>query len=548
MKNRILRSTLFLLGWCLCFSGLTVAQGSYSNFNSLTDRLNDLEDNYGNLAELTSLAKTKDGRDIWLLTIGSGDVQNQPAVALVGGAKGSHILGSELALSFAEKLLGNASSEEVSQLLNTTTFYILPRINPDATEQYFSSLKYNRDVNTTSTNEDRDDAFDEDPFNDLNNDNLITMMRVHDETGGWMLHPEDERLLKKADITKGEKGSYKLLTEGIDDDGDGAFNEDNAGGVNINMNFTYDYPYFEPGAGENMASQIETRAVMDFLFEEAPNVFSVVSFGPANNLSTPVKFNRGAVSQRVIRGWYEEDVAINKLVSDTYNDITGLQNAPEMKGQSGDFFQWAYFHYGRFSFSTPGWWTPEVKDDEDDPKKFDSEDAQFLAWAEQNNLNAFVDWQEVDHPDFPNKKVEVGGIKPFVQLNPPFELVDSLAEKHTDFILELASMKPSVKLVNFEAQQAGRNLTRITVDIHNDGILPTASRLGERTNWVKEVVVEIGLSNGLELVSGERLDTIESIQGDASIQKTWLLRGKGTFSLSAGAPNTGISTKEHTIR
>ncbi|WP_428236070.1 M14 family metallopeptidase [Gracilimonas sp.] len=548
MNNRILRSMLFILGWGLFLSGFTIAQDSYSNFNTLTDRLNELEDNHENLAQLTSLAKTKDGRDIWLLTIGSGDVQNQPAIAVVGGAKGSHLLGSELALTFAEKLLANASSEEVSRLLQTTTFYVLPRINPDATEQYFASLKYERDVNTSSTNEDRDDAFDEDPFNDLNNDNLITMMRVQDETGKWMIHPEDERLLKKADITKGEKGSYKLFTEGIDDDGDGAFNEDNPGGININMNFTYDYPYFEPGAGENMASQIETRAVLDFLFEEASNVFSVVSFGPANNLSTPVKFNRGAVSQRVIKGWYEDDVAINKLVSDKYNDITGLKNAPEMNGQPGDFFQWAYFHYGRFSFSTPGWWTPEVTDEEGEPLKFDSEDARFLAWAEQNNLNAFAEWQQVDHPDFPNKTVEVGGIKPYVRLNPPYEMVDSLAQKHTEFILELASMKPSVKLVNFEAQQAGRNLTRITVDIHNDGILPTASRLGERTDWVKEVVLEISLSNGLELVSGERLDTIESIQGDGSIQKTWLVRGKGTFSLSAGAPNTGISTKEHTIR
>ncbi|MBO6587326.1 MAG: hypothetical protein JJ953_14540 [Gracilimonas sp.] len=548
MNNRILRSMLFILGWGLCLSGFTVAQNSYSNFNTLTDRLNELEDNHENLAQLTSLAKTKDGRDIWLLTIGSGDIQNHPAVAVVGGAKGSHLLGSELALTFAEKLLANTSSEEVSRLLQTTTFYVLPRINPDATEQYFASLKYERDVNTSSTNEDRDDAFDEDPFNDLNNDNLITLMRVQDETGKWMIHPEDERLLKKADITKGEKGSYKLFTEGIDDDGDGAFNEDNPGGVNINMNFTYDYPYFEPGAGENMASQIETRAVLDFLFEEAPNVFSVVSFGPANNLSSPVKFNRRAVSQRVIKGWYEDDVAINKLVSDKYNDITGLKNAPEMNGQPGDFFQWAYFHYGRFSFSTPGWWTPEVTDEEGEPLKLDSEDARFLAWAEQNNLNAFAEWQQVDHPDFPNKTVEVGGIKPYARLNPPYQMVDSLAQKHTDFILELASMKPSVKLVNFEAQQAGRNLTRITVDIHNDGILPTASRLGERTDWVKEVVVEISLSNGLELVSGERLDTIESIQGDGSIQKTWLVRGKGTFSLSAGAPNTGISTKEHTIR
>jgi len=548
MKHSYLRSLLFVLGWMLCLPALSIAQNSYSDFQTLTDRLNQLEADYGNLTELTSLAKTADGRDLWVLTIGSGDVQNHPAVAVIGGVKGSHILGSELALTFAENLLSNSSSDEISSLLETTTFYVLPRINPDATEQYFASLKYERDVNTISTNEDRDDAFDEDPFNDLNGDNLITMMRVEDPTGKWMIHPDESRLLKMADATKGEKGSYMLFTEGADDDGDGEFNEDNAGGVNINKNFTYDYPYFEPGAGENMASQIETRAVLDFLFEEASNVFSVVSFGPANNLSSPVKFNRGGISQRVITGWYEEDVAINQLVSDSYNEITGLENAPTMDGQSGDLFQWAYFHYGRYSFSTPGWWTPDVMGEDDKAIKFDNEEAKFLAWADENNMNAFVEWEEVDHPDFPNKKVEVGGIKPYMTLNPPYEMVDSLSQKHTAFITKLASMKPEVQLVNFEVTEAGKNLTRITVDIHNGGILPTASRLGERTNWVKEVVVKINLSNNLKLVSGEMLDTIESIEGDGSIRKTWLVRGKGTFNLSAGAPNTGISTQEHTIR
>lgn len=548
MKTSLLRSLCFVLGWMLCLPAALLAQNSYSDFQTLTDRLNQLEADYGNLTELTSLDKTAGNRDIWVLTIGSGDTENHPAIAVIGGAKGSHILGSELALSFAENLLANSSSEEISRLLETTTFYVLPRINPDATEQYFASMKYERDVNTISTNEDRDDAFDEDPFNDLNGDNLITMMRVEDATGKWMAHSDDSRLMKMADITKGEKGNYKLFTEGADDDGDGAFNEDNPGGVNINKNFTYDYPYFEPGAGENMASQIETRVVMDFLFEGAPNVFSVVSFGPANNLSTPVKFNRGGVSQRVITGWYEEDVAINKLVSDSYNEIVNMNGAPTMDGQPGDLFQWAYFHYGRFSFSTPGWWTPEVMGDDDKVMKFDNDEAKFLAWADQNDMDAFVDWEEVDHPDFPNKKVEVGGIKPYMSMTPPYGMVDSLSLKHTDFITKLASMKPSVELVNFEATQAGRNLTRITVDVHNSGILPTASRLGERTDWVKEVVVKIELSNNLKLVSGEMLDTIESIEGDGSVRKTWLVRGNGTFSLSAGAPNTGISTQEHTIR
>lgn len=548
MKHRILRSVLMVLIWTFGSFAMLSAQNSYSNFSDLTDRLNALESDYNNLTSLTSLATTEEGRDIWVLTIGSGDVENHPAVAVIGGVKGSHIFGSELAISFAEKLLANSSSEEIRSLLETTTFYVFPRVNPDATEQYFRNLKYERDVNATSTNDDRDDEGNEDSFEDLNGDGLITMMRVEDATGKWMMHPDEPRIMKEADVTKGEKGSYHVFTEGRDNDGDGSFNEDGEGGVNINKNFTYDFPYFAPGAGENMADQNETRALLDFLYEEAPNVFSVVSFGPSNNLSTPLRFNRAGVSQRVITGWYEEDIAINSLVSEAYNEVTDLSDAPAVSGQQGDLFQWAYFHYGRFSFSTPGWATPKVTDDEDKPISFDSEEAKFLAWADQNNMDAFVEWEEIDHPDFPGKTVEVGGIKPYVSYNPPYEMVDSLSQKHTDFLIELARMKPNVQLINFESEEAGRNLTRISVDVHNNGTFPTASRLGARTNWVKEVIIKIELSNNLDLVSGEVLDTIESIESDGTVKKTWLVRGNGSFTISAGAPNTGISTIEQTIR
>lgn len=514
----------------------------------MTDRLQRLQSQNKNLTKLQSLAKTNDGRDIWVLTIGSGDVENHPAIAVIGGAEGSHPLGSELAVKFAKHLLANSSDEEIKELLAGTTFHVLPRINPDAAEQYFASLKYERDVNSSSTNDDRDHATNEDGFEDLNGDNLITLIRVEDETGKWMIHPDENRLMKKAETSKGEKGNYHVFSEGRDNDKDGQFNEDGEGGVNINKNFTYNFPYFEAGAGDNMASQIETRAVLDFLFEGAPNVFSVVSFGPANNLSSPVKFNRGDVSKRVISGWYEEDVAVNKLVSESYNKTTFLKNAPDAPGQPGDLFQWAYFHYGRFSFSTPAWWTPDVKDEEGSLQKFDTEEAKFLAWADSNEIDAFVEWEEINHPDFPNKKVEVGGIKPFAVHTPPYEQVDSLAQTHNDFILKLASMKPDVQLVNLQTEQAGRNLTRITVDVYNSGIMPTASRLGERTDWVKKLVVNLDLSGGLELVSGENQQIINSIEGDGSLKQSWLVRGKGNFSISAGSPNAGISTAEQTIR
>ena len=536
----------WLAGLCmLIFAVPAMAQSGYSNQAAVTQKLRQLSNNYKNYAKLTSLAKSPDGNDIWLLTIGTGDTSAKPAVAIIGGVEGSHILGTELSLKFAEQLLSGAS--ENAETLESTTFYVMPSVNPDAAQQYFAKLKYERGGNGTSTDDDRDGDFDEDGFEDLNGDGLITLIRVEDATGSWMPSSEDARIMVKADAAKGEAGSYLVYSEGRDNDKDGQFNEDGEGGVNINKNFTFDFPYFTPGSGENMASQNETRAVLDFLFEGARNVYAVISFGPENNLSSALRFNRGAVSKRVIDGWYEDDIAVNELVSKAYNEAVSTDKAPDGAPRQGDLFQWAYFHYGRYSFSTPGWWTPEVTGDDDKPKKFENAEAHYLAWAESEGIDAFVEWTEIDHPDFPGKKVEVGGIKPFSAI-PPYELVDSIAMEHTAFILKVADMKPGVELVNVRTEQAGKGLTRIYADVHNPGTLPTASHVGTRTDWVRNVLVDISLSGNLELVSGAKRSYHETLAGDESVSYTWLVRGKGTATLKAGAPQTGFATSQQTIK
>ena len=58
---------------------------------------------------------------------------------------------------------------------------------------------------------------------------------------------------------------------------------------------------------------------------------------------------------RRITSILKTDETINKLVSDKYHEITGLKGAPVAKTTPGNFMEWAYFHYGRYSFSTPGW-------------------------------------------------------------------------------------------------------------------------------------------------------------------------------------------------
>jgi hypothetical protein len=72
-------------------------------------------------------------------------------MAVVGGVEGSHLLGVEMAVHFAEGLV-----KDHSKALENSTFYVFPNMSPDATEQYFAKLKYQRSGNAKPTDDDRD--------------------------------------------------------------------------------------------------------------------------------------------------------------------------------------------------------------------------------------------------------------------------------------------------------------------------------------------------------------------------------------------------------
>jgi len=239
---------------------------NYANYAQLTARLRTIAANSGGAATLQSVGKSVGGKDIWLLTVGRGQAVEKPALALVAGIEGSHLAGTELAVQMAEKLL-SSSNDSVARLLTTKTLYIFPLVNPDAQEQAFSALKFERSGNGRDTDDDRDGRLNDDPFEDLNRDGLITQVRIEDPTGQYIPSKDDARVLIKADPAKGEVGQYVLISEGIDNDKDGQFNEDGPGGIALDKNFTFDYPFFTPGAGEMPVSEPENRALLDFLYK-----------------------------------------------------------------------------------------------------------------------------------------------------------------------------------------------------------------------------------------------------------------------------------------
>lgn len=530
----------------LALTSVNVYSQDYSNHAQLTQRLKTLESSNSNLVKLQSLTKTAGGKDIWLLEIGSGDRANHPAVAVVGGVEGSHILGTELAVGFAEKLLANAQKDSIKSLLASTTFYVFANVSPDATEQYFAKVKYERSGNATPTDDDRDGKINEDPFEDLNNDGLISMVRIEDPTGKWITHPADPRIMIQANAEKGEKGKYVLLTEGIDNDKDDKLNEDGDGGVHFNKSLTFDPPYFTPGAGEHPVSELENRAVLDFLFEHF-NVFAVLTFGPTNNLAEPWKFDRSKGAGRIPTGITETDSKYNKLVSELYKKSVKQKDAPASGTQKGDFVQWAYFHYGRQSYSTPGWWVPkfEIPKDSVSAKKYKTNDdkntdVDFIRWAEKEQLDVFTNWQKISHADYPGKNAEAGGFKPFVKTIPPFKLVSKIVDEHSKFVVALAEAKPEAALVNLKTEALEGGVTRVTVVVQNKGLLPALADIGKSNNFIKLVKVNLALAKDQTVVTGNQVTLLPNLDAGESKELTWLIKGKGKAVIEAGAPQMGV--------
>ena len=402
---------------------------------------------------------------------------------------------------------------------------------------------------------DRDFLDGEDPFEDLNNDGLITLIRVSDPAGTFTESPDDRRVLIPADLSKGQQGSYLVYTEGTDNDKDGLFNEDGPGGVNFNRNLTFNYEEFGVNAGLHPVSEPETKAVLDFLFDHF-NIYATIAFGPQYNMggSSESSERPGSVTRasqsatadqsgmqgrnrvRKFTSTMKSDEVISKLVSKEYLEITGAGEAPASVSSPGNFADWSYFHYGRYSFSTPGWWFPAGKDE--------NNDVAFLKYAAKNKLeNVFVPWTEIKHPDFPGKKTEVGGIKPFVTINPPADTINDIIESHYRFIKAIAVMHPELEFLDTVVDDRGENIYRLTLKVHNKGIFATCAEAGASNIWTRLMRLSLETSKGQKVLSGKPVQNISRLEGDSSAEFSWLIMGKGAVKITAGAANTGtIST------
>ncbi|WP_438945841.1 hypothetical protein [Sediminibacterium sp.] len=139
--------------------------------------------------------------------------------------------------------------------------------------------------------------------------------------------------------------------------------------------------------------------------------------------------------------------------------------------------------------------------------------------------------------------VEVGGIDPFVMINPPYQLVESIAQKHTDFLIKMAQLRAQVNIQKLSAEKLGNGLTKITIEVINNGLLPTHSKFSDRNYFVKRLKVAIQLNDKQQLIGGKKLELINNMDPNTMQQFSWIVKGSGDISVEAGAPSIGVAKK-----
>ena len=321
---------------------------------------------------ISTIGVTAGGQPIQCLEVareGEIAIADRGAILVVAGIDGNHLLGSAVATDLIENLLSR-DPETTKDLLEVHKLFIIPQVNIDVAKEFFTPIPTERQKNYKPVDDDHDGFIDEDAPEDINGDGVITMMRVPDqEIATHLEDPDEARLHITPDALKGQSASFVLYTEGIDNDNDGKFNEDDIGGVDLNKNFMHGYKYHGDGAGSWQLSENESKALADFVFAHQEIAFILV-YGRHDTLTKPLK-ETGKDKAGAPKTLDGGDVELYKQVSESFNACTALQNT-EQPSWDGSFVAWAYTQYGVPAFSTPLWARPEpIKENEEEGSSTD---------------------------------------------------------------------------------------------------------------------------------------------------------------------------------
>ena len=532
---------------------------------------------YPDLVELYSVGQSFEGRDIWQITIANkknGKHTDRPAFFIEGGRHAGEISGIEATLYFINYLLGRYGSDaDITRLIDTKTIYARPMNNPDGSSLYHLTAQTLRST-VRPHDSDGDNLLDEDPGEDLDGDGFIAQMRrfVGKGKGSFVKDSRDARGRAMLRVRDNE-GDYEVYSEGVDNDGDGRYNEDGIGGLDLHRNYPENWrPMREEtgrgqtqgGAGEYPLSEPETRAVFMFLMTH-PNVAIVQSLdtavpmilrGPSVSRSDETIF---PADLELIRRFDAKGLEITGYpwAGDTYhvyatrggpNPLTGEPpRATPLFGHGPDF---GYSYYGAIWYGNEIWNGGRFIDYDKDNRH---EEWEVLRWNDEHRAGKgdFKEWTAFKHPALGD--VEIGGFNPkFYSQNPPPDMLETWARNEAMFNLYLAQQLPQVRIVSAAVKPASDGTFDVELTVTNEGRIPTALDIAQRVKMVRPDSCSIVLAKGQELVQPAEKGAarqraaieIDWLKPGERKSVKWRVKGTGRATVTVGSTRGGTDSRE----
>jgi len=504
----------------------------YYSYAEWTKIIQDLAKQYPQLADISSIGKSRMGRNQYLLTLtakSTGKPEEKTAMWVDGAIHGNEINGITCALYTAWYLLTRYDYDPyVYDLLNTRTFYILPGLNVDANDSYasFPNTANNPREPYRMEDNDGDGLFDEDRTEDVDGDGEISAMWKEDPAGDYKLSADKRRFIRITDPNDEAKRFRRIGEEGYDNDGDGRINEDDIGGPDPNRNFPYGWEL--SSSWPYPLSESETRNVFEFQ-RKHPNIFATFNFHntgrlimfaapPDSRPATVTPEQRQQADARVAQQLQEMRKTnkyaqlFTRTVAPEYQTDMDTQTAivtqgarilkdynPTISGLSGQAQSNAYFMLGTYSYLIELWGSAAFEADLNGDGRVD--DDEYMKWIDTELTGeGWITPHKFNHPDL--GEIWIGGTaKKHVDRTPPSRYMETEALRQANFILYCTNQFPKVEIDQVAITPATGDLYWVDVTVKNDRVYPTSSD--------RAVLLKISVNEKLTVSTSDNVALVE---------------------------------------
>ena len=509
----------------------------YLKHAEVTDFLRELEAKRPDLASVYSIGKTWQGRDIWCIEItnkNTGPASEKPGIYVDGNTHAGEVTGCMISLYLAHQLVSAYDADaKVRGLLDTRTFYIVPRLSADGAELYLTEPFIPRSsIRPWPCDEDQDGLY---PW-DVDGDGIIAQMRIEDENGEWRVSDKDPRVMVRRKPNEVGGKYYALYGEGLIRNFDGAEIKQapSKWGLDVNRNYgaNWQQDYVQPGAGPYPFSEPESRAVAEF-FESHKNITIAQSWHTFTGavLRPPASKPDKDISPKDLKALKEIGAVGTEATGypciGVYEDFALSKDIVGKRPLWGSALEWMMEHAGVVAFSTEVWDMPNRAIGRLDTYKtlMDwTEDEQILMqkWNDENlGGEGFINWHPFDHPQL--GRVEIGGWKhKFVIQNPPPKFLEQECEKNAKSVIEMALCTPLVRITKASAEKVGEGVYNVKAVVRNMGYLPTnVTDQAAKNKKASKVKAELKMGEGCSVVGGKAEVELGHLEGRLALGRAF---------------------------